>query len=57
MPVADELIARGVPLIFSTGYSGHEIPARYAHVPRIDKPFDPDAFASAFCQTLDNASS
>ncbi len=28
-PVADELIGRGIPFLFSTGYSGDDLPAAY----------------------------
>lgn len=39
--VADALIARGVPLVFTTGYSGPVIPEAYRHVPVLLKPFSP----------------
>jgi len=39
--VADALIARGVPLVFTTGYSGAVIPAAYRHIPVLLKPFSP----------------
>jgi CheY-like chemotaxis protein len=38
-PVADALIARGIPFVFATGYDSSVIPERYQNVPRIDKPF------------------
>ena len=37
-PVADALIARRVPVIFTTGYDGGEIPERYAAIERCSKP-------------------
>jgi CheY-like chemotaxis protein len=46
-PVADALAARGVPFLFATGYSQALVPARYQHVPRWEKPFDPQALAQA----------
>jgi DNA-binding response OmpR family regulator len=39
-PVADELQARGVPLIFVTGYSAGALPEGYRKLPRVVKPFD-----------------
>ena len=37
-PVADALVARGVPFIFLTGYDARVIPDAYAGVPRCEKP-------------------
>jgi len=39
-PVADALRARGVPFVFTTGYSQKIIPDRYKDVVRYEKPFD-----------------
>lgn len=39
-PIADALIERGVPFIFTTGYSNAAIPANYQHVPRCEKPVE-----------------
>ena len=39
-PVADALIARGVPFVFATGYDDWAVPAAYASVPRFEKPVD-----------------
>jgi CheY-like chemotaxis protein len=39
LPVARELIARGIPLILTTGYEDSGIPAELASVPRLHKPF------------------
>lgn len=40
-PVADELIGRGVPIIFCSGYSDSTImPQRFRSVPQIAKPYD-----------------
>lgn len=46
-PVADALIGRGVPFVFSTGYDDRQIPSRYGHVPRCEKPVDPLKIAQA----------
>ncbi|MGF7152204.1 DNA-binding response OmpR family regulator [Sphingomonas zeicaulis] len=37
-PLADQLLARSVPIAFATGYDASAIPARYANVPRFEKP-------------------
>ena len=39
-PVADVLMSRGVPFVFTTGYDTCVIPKLYADVPRCDKPVD-----------------
>lgn len=36
--LADELAARDVPFVFTTGYDGGAIPPRFAHVVRCEKP-------------------
>ncbi len=38
-PIADRLIARGVPVIFATGYGAHGVDPRYAQMPTLQKPF------------------
>ena len=38
-PVADELVARGVPFAFSTGYDEHSLSSRYPGCPVLRKPF------------------
>ncbi|MCC2976735.1 response regulator [Sphingomonas sp. PL-96] len=37
-PLADALINRGVPLVFTTGYDARAIPERFAGIPRCEKP-------------------
>ena len=49
LPVADEMIRRGVPFAFATGYEEWVIPARYRGHPRIEKP----ASASALREVLE----
>jgi CheY-like chemotaxis protein len=36
--VADALIARNVPIVFTTGYDKSSLPARFEHVSRCEKP-------------------
>ena len=38
-PVADALIARGTPFVFSTGYNRDSAPQGYEGFPRLQKPF------------------
>ena len=45
--LADDLIARGVPFVFATGYSTPIIPERYRHVPVLQKPFEPEDITRA----------
>jgi two-component system, response regulator PdtaR len=40
-PVADELLARGIPFMFVTGYIGSDLPQRYRDRSRLEKPVDP----------------
>ena len=39
-PVADMLLLRDVPFVFTTGYEGSAIPSRYANVIRCEKPIN-----------------
>ncbi len=39
-PIAEALATRGVPFIFSTGYSLAGIASAYAHVPILPKPYE-----------------
>jgi CheY-like chemotaxis protein len=39
-PLADDLIARGVPMIFTTGYDATALPPRFAQVVRCEKPIN-----------------
>ena len=38
-PVADELLGRGIPVIFATGYDPSVVPPRLRGVPLLQKPF------------------
>ncbi len=37
-PIADQLIERGIPLVFATGYDQNVIPDRFAAIARFSKP-------------------
>ena len=45
--LADELRSRNVPFPFFTGYDREVIPARFAYVPRLEKPVDATRLVSA----------
>jgi PAS domain S-box-containing protein len=47
-PLADVLAADRVPFIFVTGYGPDEIERRFASVPVLQKPIEPDALQSIF---------
>jgi CheY-like chemotaxis protein len=46
-PVADELVERGVPFVFATGYDRLSVPDRYAVIKHCEKPVAPEAIAKA----------
>ena len=46
LPAADVLAADHVPFVFITGYGADEIEPRYADVPILQKPIEPDALKS-----------
>ena len=39
-PVADRLLAEGVPVVLATGYNERDVPARPRRLPRLEKPVD-----------------
>jgi len=44
-PVADILVSRGVPIVFSTAYDPADLPERYPQARIIQKPYRPEALA------------
>ncbi len=46
-PLADELLRRGVPFIFLTGYGRADVPPRFATIPRVPKPYEARALLQA----------
>jgi CheY-like chemotaxis protein len=44
-PVADILVSRGVPIVFSTAYDPADLPERYPRARIIQKPYRPEALA------------
>ena len=56
-PVADALIARGIPLVFTTGYDQTIIPLRYSVVTRYEKPLDAGKIGRALFGAADSEQS
>ena len=48
-PLANELRARDIPVIFATGYDASTIPAELADVVRLEKPVD----LAALCRAIE----
>lgn len=46
-PVADALKERGIPFVFTTGYTESTVPPTYRDAPRWEKPFNPQDLANA----------
>lgn len=53
-PLADLLIASGVPFAFLTGYQRDGIDRRYANVPLLQKPVEADALEQVLVSLLDS---
>ena len=51
-PVADALAARGVPFVFSTGYSGLDMRDGYRDRPVLKKPFPYEELVEVFTRLL-----
>jgi len=51
-PLADLLLARGVPFVFMTGYQRESIDRRYANVPVLQKPIDAAALEGVLLTLL-----
>jgi CheY-like chemotaxis protein len=56
-PVADALMAKGVPFVLTTGYDASSIDIKYAGVPRCEKPVDPAALARSLTTIFSEFSS
>ncbi len=53
-PLADLLLARGIPFVFITGYQRDSLDRRYANVPVLQKPIDAGALESVLLALLGN---
>jgi CheY-like chemotaxis protein len=51
-PVADALTARGVPIVFATGYGSAGLPEAYALRPTVQKPFHGRELAAVLLRSL-----
>jgi DNA-binding LytR/AlgR family response regulator len=52
-PLADLLLAKGVPFAFCSGYGENAgLPARLSHIPLVAKPFDRDDLVSTVTALL-----
>jgi CheY-like chemotaxis protein len=51
-PVADALIARGVPVVFVTGYGETGLDQRFAGMPVVSKPLPPGALEQVLTQHI-----
>jgi DNA-binding NarL/FixJ family response regulator len=51
-PLADELAARGIPIVFLSGYGFGVIPPRFSPHPQLSKPSDPGAIDRALRRVL-----
>jgi DNA-binding NtrC family response regulator len=52
-PVADRLMSRKVPFLFTTGYDDWVMPQPYVAVPRLEKPTDLHALMQALGRILE----
>lgn len=51
-PVADALMAKGVPFVFATGYGISGIAESYSHLPALAKPYGPQLLESTLTWVL-----
>lgn len=51
-PVAEALLARGIPFLFLTGYGGDGIDGSFRDYPRLTKPFGPAELREAMCAAI-----
>jgi CheY-like chemotaxis protein len=54
-PVADALVARGMPFVFATGYGERGLPEPYRDRPTLKKPFQMDGLKQMLQTALDSA--
>lgn len=55
-PIADRLIALGVPIVFATGYGKNiDFPERFANVPVVSKPYTDESLAPKVAEALARA--
>ncbi len=54
-PVAEAILARGVPFVFVTGYGAEGIDRRFAQIPVLQKPIERQMLQSAFVNSARRA--
>ena len=54
LPVADALVARGMPFVFATGYGERGLPESYRDRPMLKKPFQMDGLKRMLQNALDS---
>jgi CheY-like chemotaxis protein len=54
-PVADALVARGMPFVFATGYGERGLPEPYRDRPTLKKPFQMEGLKQMLQTALDRA--
>ncbi len=51
-PVAEQLVARNIPIIFASGYGATGLPDKWQDYPTLPKPFMPDQVEAILRQVL-----
>jgi DNA-binding LytR/AlgR family response regulator len=54
-PLADELMRKGVPIIFVTGYQAAAIDQRFAGFPVLTKPVEKNELALALARAIERS--
>lgn len=54
-PVADILVERGIPFIFTTGYGPHVTANRFERAPTLQKPYESRALEQALARALERS--
>jgi CheY-like chemotaxis protein len=55
-PVAEALVARGIPFIFATGYGTGGIAEGFSHIPALAKPYESRALEKTLATALGRGS-
>jgi len=53
-PVAETLVRRGIPFIFTTGYGERGVPASYRDRPTLQKPYRTEDLGQALADAIGN---
>jgi DNA-binding response OmpR family regulator len=54
-PAAKELMERGIPFVFATGYSTLDVPTTFRSIPRLEKPVTPEILVRALKEVFRRA--